>query len=126
MIGCANDLRRTLAAPQVEMVGDVPELPEAAFTLTWRNGAYRVDKPNIGTTDCYTDNQMRAYAQAALNARAGGDVLHSIVDQLKDRVFPNHECPCESAAVWNVALYEMQEAIDAALASQAVGVSDGN
>jgi hypothetical protein len=49
----------------------IPEIPDAAFTLTWRNGAYRVDKPNIGTTKCYTEDQMHEMWRAA-NARADG------------------------------------------------------
>lgn len=56
----ADMLRRALAAPQVEMVSELPELPEPQKEC-W-----------IGH-DLYSADQMHAYAQAALNARAGGD-----------------------------------------------------
>lgn len=38
------------------------ELPEPAFKLIWRQhwGNYAVSKPNIGDTDCYTAEQVRA------------------------------------------------------------------
>ncbi len=35
-------------------------IPEPAFRLTYRDGAYRVSKPNIDDCDCYTAEQMRA------------------------------------------------------------------
>ena len=40
------------------------EIPEPAFRLKWRGdrAAYYVDKPNIGDTDCYTADQLRAAA----------------------------------------------------------------
>lgn len=40
--------------------GNAAELPEPAFRLTWRDGAYRVSKPNIGDTYCYTAEQVIA------------------------------------------------------------------
>ena len=55
-------------APQVEMVSELPELPEPFEIVK------DVDRFNyIHDVDVYTADQMRAYAQAALNARAGGD-----------------------------------------------------
>lgn len=47
---------------------DGASLPEPAFRLTWRDGTYRVSKPGIDETDCYTTDQMHAYARAALAA----------------------------------------------------------
>ena len=40
------------------------QMPKPAFRLKWRgkDAAYFVDKPNIGDTDCYTFEQLRAYA----------------------------------------------------------------
>ncbi len=43
---------------------------ERAFSLTWRNGAYYVDKPNIGNTDCYTKEQLDAARAQALEEAA--------------------------------------------------------
>lgn len=45
-------------------------LPAPAFRLTWRDGTYRVSKPNVGDTDCFTADQMHAYALATLAASA--------------------------------------------------------
>ena len=90
--------------PQVGMVGELPELPKGAA--------------RIGGQDAYTADQMRSYAQAALNARAGGDAK----DAERWRAI--------RALAWR---YEEVEApefdehgdaaiAEAALASQAVGV----
>jgi hypothetical protein len=38
----------------------IKELPEPAFRLMWKHGAYYVDKPEIGDTDVYTAEQVRA------------------------------------------------------------------
>jgi len=54
-------------APQVEMVSEVPELPDPEYQH------YEYDLKRLADTQGYTADQMRAYAQAALNARAGGD-----------------------------------------------------
>ena len=48
---------------------DKPQLPEPAFRLKWRDGAYYVSKPNIGDTDCYTAEQMRAALSAGNNTQ---------------------------------------------------------
>ena len=61
----ADMLRRALAAPQVEMVGELPELPTPG-------GPWHATSDYEGYYT-FTADQMRAYAQAALNARAGGD-----------------------------------------------------
>jgi hypothetical protein len=47
-----------------------PPLPAHAFALRWHDDAarYTVNKPNIGNTDCYTDDQMRAYGAACADA----------------------------------------------------------
>ena len=42
------------------MNDDLPPLPEPAFRLLWKHGEYRVTKPNIGDTDVYTADQLRA------------------------------------------------------------------
>lgn len=49
------------------------ELPEPAFTLRWddHGGQYKVCKPGINYAECYTADQMRAYARAALAAQPG-------------------------------------------------------
>lgn len=39
---------------------NLPPLPEPAFRLKWRDGAYKVTKPHIGDTDVYTADQLRA------------------------------------------------------------------
>lgn len=41
-----------------------PAMPEPAFRLKWRTAGatYVVDKPNIDDTDCYTAEQLQAYA----------------------------------------------------------------
>lgn len=44
-------------------------LPGPAFQLKWRDGAYYVSEPNIGNTDVYTADQMRAHAAQELAAR---------------------------------------------------------
>lgn len=47
-------------AVQIAAPGDVERLPEPAFRLKWKHGAYYVSEPNIGDTDCYTAEQMQA------------------------------------------------------------------
>ena len=59
-------------APQVEMVS---ELPEPGI-----NTANHAHVRIVG----YTADQMRAYAQAALNARAGGDGWIAVTDRLPE------------------------------------------
>jgi DNA-binding phage protein len=54
--------RATDMADEMRMEADAPELPEPAFRLKWKGGAYYVSEPNIGDTDCYTADQMRAIA----------------------------------------------------------------
>ena len=54
-------------------------LPEPAFRLMWVNGAYKVTKPNIGDTDVYTADQLRAAVAAEREACA--KVCESIVDE---------------------------------------------
>lgn len=53
----------------------LPPLPQPEFRLKWKGAmaAYFVDKPNIGDTDCFTADQMREYAIAALALRPGGE-----------------------------------------------------
>ena len=43
-------------------------LPEPAFRLKWKDGAYYVSKPSIGDTDVFTAEQMREYAKKAVEA----------------------------------------------------------
>ena len=114
-------------APQVEMVSELPELPRSMIQVyvatdygtQWRDAL----------DDYYTADQMRAYAQAALNARAGGDGLRELLESVFEDGFL---ISCEG---WNgeyggntdgaTFKRERDAAIDAALASQAVGVKDG-
>lgn len=42
------------------MTDELPPLPEPAFRLKWVGGEYKVTKPNIGNTDVYTADQLRA------------------------------------------------------------------
>jgi len=107
------------AAPQVEMVSELPELPKPRRRAN--DGYGWCHDP-----DYYTADQMRAYAQAALNARAGGDAK----DAKRYRFLRND--PPSSLCVridreGCKAIYTdgeiLDAAIDAALASQAVGVS---
>lgn len=48
------------------MTNDEIELPEPAFRLRWKGaeGRYTVSEPNIGDTDCYTADQLRAAVEA--------------------------------------------------------------
>ena len=64
----------TETAPQVEMVSEVPELPDPEYQH------YEYDLKRLADTQGYTADQMRAYAQAALNARAGGDYVPTVPD----------------------------------------------
>ena len=95
-------------APQVEI--QLPELPEPQKEC-W-----------IGH-DLYSADQMRAYAQAAMNARAGGDAeLRAAVIEYRaaSQAFADDGQP------GNWIRYEnAEDRLDAALASQAVGVKDG-
>ena len=54
------------------MLGEQPMndlmLPEPAFRLKWKDGAYYVSKPSIGDTDVFTADQMREYAKKAVEA----------------------------------------------------------
>lgn len=49
------------------------KLPEPAFRLRWKEnrGEYTVSKPNIGDTDCYTEDQLIATIEADRQARGG-------------------------------------------------------
>jgi len=107
-------------APQVEMVSEVPELPDPEYQH------YEYDLKRLADTQGYTADQMRAYAQAALNARAGGDgelvqLLVELREYMHDRADADHD---GEKFVGNVEM-GLGERIDAALASQAVGVKDG-
>ncbi len=53
------------------MPGEI-KLPEPAFRLTWSGYAaeYKVNRPNIGDTDCYTADQMRAAIEADRASRS--------------------------------------------------------
>ena len=101
-------------APQVEMVSELPELPEPNFAQSLFIGGRCV-------AESYTADQMRAYAQAALDARAGGDAK----DAERWRAI--------RALAWRYEEVEASEfdehgdaaIAEAALASQAVGVKDG-
>lgn len=60
------------------------ELPEPAFRLTWNGSAYYVSKPNIGDTDCYTADQMRAalaaHPKPAAPTTVSDDRLYELAD----------------------------------------------
>lgn len=45
-------------------------MPEPAFRLRWHAGRYTVSKPNIGSTDVYTADQMREAIRAATERAA--------------------------------------------------------
>jgi hypothetical protein len=61
-------VRETLArfgtrpAAEPSQSGSAGEMPEPAFKLRWhaQDARYTVSKPNIGDTDVYTADQMRA------------------------------------------------------------------
>lgn len=55
--------------------GGLPELPAPDFMLRWDSmrAAYYVSRPNIGNTDVYTADQMRAYGELCRAAPAGGE-----------------------------------------------------
>lgn len=104
-------------------------LPEPAFHLKWRDGAYYVSEPNIGNTDCYTTEQVIAYADAdtkalrkraeeaeaalsAIRARtdetvktnarlieAAPELLDALIDLLLDTQHSDHNCPDEHCPV---------------------------
>ena len=139
-------------APQVEI--QLPELPEPFEIVK------DVDRFNyIHDVDVYTADQMRAYAQAALNARAGGDGWLPIESAPKDGTYILAIVPgfVPAVAKWRAerGSFEYMDADNfssddqyeeflmatdswapthwqplptppAALASQAVGVGDGN
>ena len=67
-------------APQVEMVSELPELPEPK--ASWQANPTSRSKLHgqLRTGPLFTADQMRAYAQAALNARAGGDYVPTVPD----------------------------------------------
>jgi len=46
--------------------GELAQLPEPRARLRWdaANAVYKVNRPNIDSTDIYSDSQMREYAQA--------------------------------------------------------------
>ena len=92
-------------APQVEMVSELPELPEPQKEC-W-----------IGH-DLYSADQMRAYAQAALNARAGGDAK----DAERWRAIRALAWRYEEVEASEFDEHGDEAIAEAALASQAVGV----
>ena len=109
--------------PQVEMVGDVPELPTPG-------GPWHATSDYEGYYT-FTADQMRAYAQAALNARAGGDGWLELLEAAKQASATlghiYHTTPIGGALEQHAhdgyqRLDAATRAIDAALASQAVGV----
>lgn len=51
----------------------IKALPEPAFRLMWRRGAYYVDKPEIGDTDVYTAKQVRTLLDEVEALRAAID-----------------------------------------------------
>ena len=111
-------------APQVEI--QLPELPEPFEIVK------DVDRFNyIHDVAVFTADQMRAYAQAALNARAGGDGWRELLEAAKQASATlghiYHTTPIGGALEQHAhdgyqRLDAATRAIDAALASQAVGV----
>lgn len=108
-------------------MNDLPKMPMPARTLYGPNrtvdGHY------------FTADQMRAYAQAALNARAGGDAKDAERYRwLRDSAHPDNDAGFGIAATshemsgwghWYIKHHSgepLDAAIDDALASQAVGV----
>ena len=122
---CGSQLR-ALAAPQVEMVSDVPGLLEMSDLLR-----------RVGVeTKSFHDQKVaeaayRAGYQAALNARAGGDGWLELLEAAKQASATlghiYHTTPIGGALEQHAhdgyqRLDAATRAIDAALASQAVGV----
>lgn len=58
------------AGLMTQPVGEYPALPEPTFKLWWdsKNARYTVSKPNIGDTDVFAADQMRAYGEACWKA----------------------------------------------------------
>jgi len=54
----------------IELARELPPLPEPKARLRWDsvNAVYKVNRPNIDSTDIYSDSQMREYAEAAIKA----------------------------------------------------------
>lgn len=53
-------------------IEELVKMPEPAFKLRWNvySASYSVNRPNIGDTDCYTADQLRAYGEAVAAAVA--------------------------------------------------------
>lgn len=70
---------KTKHTPGPWLVGSYPELPELPDPEYQH---YEYDLKRLADTQGYTADQMRAYAQAALNARAGGDSSNQTTEEL--------------------------------------------
>jgi hypothetical protein len=125
-------------APQVEI--QLPELPELPLIQRWRTtgwGSSGIIEDSEGEYVDHDDHvaAMRAYAQAALNARACGDVPWELLEGCRNllnlvRTEIRNDKPKVYACIKSrdgsfVDVTDTIAAIDAALASQAVGVKDG-
>ena len=116
-------------APQVEMVSDeMVEAASLAYEIEMDGDVRRLDVPRVA---------MKQALQAALNARAGGDGLEKVLQDVRWRIgdvremlmtYRNWGDPgqrlygCDEWSAPTVNLQTAINVIDAALASQAVGV----
>lgn len=74
-----------MAAPKAEVApaGEYPPLPAPAFQLIWDGGRalYKVSKPNIGSTEVFTSDQLRAYVDATCAMRAQAAPQREVFDE---------------------------------------------
>ena len=84
---CPHGAECVHAAPPVGRGETVlPPLPDPEFWLRWAEGRggyqFKVNRPAIGDTDCYTAEQMRAYARAALSAHPAPAMTDDELDEM--------------------------------------------
>jgi hypothetical protein len=71
------------------------DLPQPSFRLTWRDGTYRVSRPNVGDTDCYTADQMRDFASLAKPQPVGGALTEAVEKALEEMGCCNYNSAAE-------------------------------
>jgi hypothetical protein len=71
----------------------LPELPQPDFHLAWRNGEYKVSKPNVDAAEVYTAEQMRTYGEACARAIAGAAEPVAWIRQHPDGTLTNETLP---------------------------------
>jgi hypothetical protein len=83
------------------------ELPQPSFRLTWRDGTYRVSRPNVGETDCYTADQMREYGRQCASLAKPQPVGGALT---------NEQAQIFAHAIYNVSRGDFEATVDEAKA----------